>query len=192
MPHIFTLLFLPPGWPWQWYRKIWSDQWGGVGRDCRRRLPKTMVNSLGQDWLRNWMPQVHIHLWAKRFKQKEDRVWLFSLRTPGWSCCSSLHFPKDGILAGRKNSRCGLRLGWPGRGWQGYYYSLGALKGRGSEIEKPAILPKLCSFWIKTPFLCHQRLDSGTLPRGRWQTAGPTCWSVTALAHVPPPLGKYK
>ena len=34
-------------------------------------------------------------------------------------------------------------------------------------------IPKLRSFWIKTPFLYHQTFASGILPRGWRQAAGP-------------------
>ena len=32
----------------------------------------------GQDWLRSWMPPVHIELWAGRFKQEGRDLLCFS------------------------------------------------------------------------------------------------------------------
>ena len=36
-----------------------------------------------------------------------------------------------------------------------------------------AVIPKLCSSWIKTPFFYHQTIASGILPRGWQQAVGP-------------------
>ena len=56
---------------------------GGEGKGHTRRLAKAMVNSIGRDWLRSWMPPEHMELWAGRFKQKEDRDSPLSLP---WGC----------------------------------------------------------------------------------------------------------
>ena len=36
-----------------------------------------------------------------------------------------------------------------------------------------AVIPKLCSFWIKTPFFYYQTFASRILPTGWWWAAGP-------------------
>ena len=92
-----------------------------------------MVNSLGQDWLRSWMPP---SLWNDETEDlKKRRVETGSLALfaqDAWRIL--LQLSVDCILDGRRNPGCRLGLGWPGRGWQGYS-SLGVLEGTGSEAE---------------------------------------------------------
>ena len=44
-----------------------------------------------------------------------------------------------------------------------------------------AVIPILCSFWRKTPFLYYQNFTCRILPRGWWQQQDPICCSVTAI-----------
>ena len=91
-----------------WYREIQSDHREEAGRGGRRRLAEAMVNSLGLDWLRSWMPPECMELWVKTFRVKEA-LWspgslshFSSLRMTGWSSCDCLHFPTAGILIGKE------------------------------------------------------------------------------------------
>ena len=122
--------------PYSWYREIWSDHWGGGERDSRRRLPKAMVNSLGWDWLRSWMPPEYMELWTRRFKIKGVQrlaVWVLPqgcLDDRAAAACIS----QQTVFCMGRNSGCSPGSGWPGRGWQGYP-SLGVLEGTSSEAE---------------------------------------------------------
>ena len=52
-----------------------------------------------------------------------------------------------------------------------------------------AVIPKSCSFWIKTPFLFHQTSASGILLRKGGRQQDPTCCSV--IPHTPFPSGNH-
>ena len=47
-----------------------------------------------------------------------------------------------------------------------------------------AVIPKPCSFWIKTPFLCHQNFASVIFLEGGSGQQRLTCCSVTAMATL--------
>ena len=104
------------------YREIWSDHWEGVGRGCRWRLPKEMVNSLGQDRLRSRMPPEHMELWARRFEIKGGFLdwWALGVsqalscsRMPECLWCSCPCFPMDDILVRKELlAQSRIRLAW--------------------------------------------------------------------------------
>ena len=94
-----------------------------------------------------------MELWAGRCKQTKSSLLFYSSGDPqGWSCSSHLHFPKDGILNGKKNSRYSLGLVWPGRSWQSYF-SLGVLEAMDSEAEACHSSKIVLLFNKKLPFL---------------------------------------
>ena len=118
-----------------------SDQ--SLGRGCTRKLPEAMVNSLGWDWLRSWMPPECMELCARRFNIKRGQslaLGLFSLRMPGWSCCSCL-CPKGQHFGQEKKpwAQPRIRLAW--QRVAGLFF-FGCLTGMGSKA-KPASLPKI-------------------------------------------------
>lgn len=101
-----------------WYREIWSDQWGGVQRDQRRRMPHAMVNSLGWGWLRWWMPPEHLKIQAKRFEilKKGSLVGslaLFLLRGCLDDCAAATCVSQWVVFWMKRNSvQPRIRLGW--------------------------------------------------------------------------------
>ena len=83
----------------------------------------------------------------KQITRKCDLVRQALFLKDAWMIMLQLsEFPKDGILDGRRNSGCRLGLGWLGRGQQDYL--LLKLQRGWPLRQKPAILQKLCSFYI--------------------------------------------
>ena len=108
----------------------------------------------GQDWLGSWTLLEHMELWDGDLNKEGERLILFPFlwEWPGWSWCSLLWFPKDGIFKWEEelweqpvNGLGSQRLA--------ELYFFGCFRGNGPITrQKPAILPKLCSFWIKDYF----------------------------------------
>ena len=67
---------------------------------------------------------------ARRFKIKRAETGSWALLPPGCldDCAAAASVSQRMVFWMGRNSRRSIRLGWPGRGWQGYS-SLGVLEG---------------------------------------------------------------
>ena len=131
--HLFTVLCV-------WYREILSDHWEGVGRVIGGGNGKQSRMGLAE---KPNVSRAHAIMGQKNWNKRAIGLpywWDLALslafpsrRTPGWSGCSCLHFPTDGTSDGKELSMQ-PRMGWPGRGCQGYS-SLGVLDRMSSDTE---------------------------------------------------------